>query len=198
MGGVTNITAMSPCTQLRAGGQTFLAHNADPGQSFGLLYAELHKLARAAMRRERPGHTLQPTALINEAYLRLTAHREESWESRAHFFGAAARAMRQILIDHARRRHRAKHGGMKVELHDSDAIFEANPEEVMALEAALDELGGIDQRSLRIVELRYFVGLSVEETAKLVGLSPKTVNRDWEFARVWLESRLRSDSRHIQ
>jgi RNA polymerase sigma-70 factor, ECF subfamily len=171
-----------------------MAHNPDNDQSFGLVYAELHKLASAAMRRERPEHTLQPTALINEAYLRLMSNQPDSWENRAHFFGAAARAMRQILIDHARKRHRAKHGGVKVELHDSDAIFEANPEEVMALEAALDQLGGIDQRSLRIVELRYFVGLTVEETARLVGMSPKTVKRDWEFARVWLESRLRSDA----
>lgn len=162
-------------------------------EPLGLVYAELHKLASAAMRRERRGHTLQPTALINEAYLRL-ANQPDSWESRAHFFGAAARAMRQILIDHARKRHRAKRDGVKVELHDSDAIFEAKPEEVLALEAALDELGGIDLRSLRIVELRYFAGLTVEETAALVGVSPKTVKRDWEFARVWLESRLRPDA----
>ena len=175
-----------------------MAHNADNEEPFVLVYAELHKLASAAMRHERREHTLQPTALINEAYLRLMSNQPDSWENRAHFFGAAARAMRQILIDHARKRHRLKHGGVKVELHDSDAIFEANPEEVLALETALDELGGIDQRSLRIVELRYFVGLSVEETARLVGMSPKTVNRDWEFARVWLESRLRSDARHKQ
>ena len=175
-----------------------MAQKTNNDESFGLVYAELHKLASAAMRHERREHTLQPTALINEAYLRLMSNQPDSWENRAHFFGAAARAMRQILIDHARKRHRAKHGGIKVELRDSDAIFTANPEEVMALEAALDQLGGIDQRSLRIVELRYFVGLSVEETARLVGMSPKTVNRDWEFARVWLESRLRSDARHMQ
>ena len=171
-----------------------MAHNADSEEPFVLVYAELHKLASAAMRHERREHTLQPTALINEAYLRLMSNQPDSWENRAHFFGAAARAMRQILIDHARKRQRAKHGGVRVELHDSDAIFEANPEEVLALEAALDQLGGIDQRSLRIVELRYFVGLTVEETARLVGMSPKTVKRDWEFARVWLESRLRSDT----
>jgi RNA polymerase sigma factor (TIGR02999 family) len=171
-----------------------MAQNTANDESFRLIYAQLHKLASAAMRREQRGHTLQPTALINEAYLRLMANQPDSWESRAHFFGAAARAMRHVLIDHARKRNRAKRGGVKVELRDSDAIFEANPEEVIALEAALDQLGGIDQRSLRIVELRYFVGLTVEETAALVGVSPKTVKRDWEFARVWLESRLRPDA----
>ena len=171
-----------------------MAHKTQADESFGLVYAELHKLASAAMRRERPGQTLQPTALINEAYLRLMGNQPANWENRAHFLGAAARAMRQILIDHARKRHRFKHGGLKLELHDSDAIFQVNPEEVLALEAALDQLGGIDQRSLRIVELRYFVGLTVEETAALVGMSPKTVKRDWEFARVWLESRLRSEA----
>ena len=183
---------MTSCHQFRAEGRLLMAHNAELDE---LVYAELHKLASAAMRHERPGHTLQPTALINEAYLRLMANQQPaSWESKAHFFGAAARAMRRILVDHARKKHRVKHGGVKVELHDSDAIFDANPEEVFALEAALDELGGIDQRSLRIVELRYFVGLTVDETAGLVGMSPKTVKRDWEFARVWLESRLRSDA----
>jgi len=171
-----------------------MAHKTQDNESFGLVYAELHKLARAAMRRERLGHTLQPTALINEAYLRLMGNQPSSWENRAHFFGAAARAMRHILIDHARKRHSSKRNGLKLELHDSHAIFKAKPEEVLALEAALDELGGIDQRSLRIVELRYFVGLTIEETAGMVGMSPKTVKRDWEFARVWLESRLRPDA----
>ena len=172
-----------------------MAYKMEADESFRLIYAELHKLARAAMRREHPGHTLQPTALINEAYLRLTSDQTSSWENRAHFFGAAARAMRQILIDHARTRQRSKRGGLKLELHDSSAIFQANPEEVFALESALDELAGVDQRSLRIVELRYFVGLTVEETAAFVGTSPRTVKRDWDFARAWLESRLRGESR---
>src|ERR1700687_3045061 len=99
-----------------------MAHNTEVNESFGLVYAELHKLASAAMRRERPGHTLQPTALINEVYLRLMANQPSGWENRAHFFGAAARAMRQILIDHARKRHSSKRNGLKLELHDSDAI----------------------------------------------------------------------------
>lgn len=172
-----------------------MIQKAKADESFRLVYAELHKLASAAMRHERPNHTLQPTALINEAYLRLMANQPSSWENRAHFLGAAARAMRRVLIDHARKRQRLHHGGVQLDLDVSDVIFEVKPEEVLALEAALDALGGIDQRSLRIVELRYFVGLTVEETAALVGMSSKTVKRDWEFARVWLESRLRSKAR---
>src|SRR5260370_13455368 len=132
---------MASCVQLGAGGN-LVAHNAPTDEPFGLVYAELHKLAGAAMRHERREHTLQPTALINEAYLRLMSNQPDSWENRAHFFGAAARAMREILIDHARKRQRAKHGGVRVELHDSDAIFEAKPEEVLAPEAALDQPGG--------------------------------------------------------
>src|SRR5262249_30353302 len=128
------------------------------------------------------------------AYLRLAGSDPASWENRAHFYGAAARAMREILIEHARKRQAAKRRGIKGELHDSNALFESNPEEVLALETALDELGAIDARSLRVIELRYFVGLTVEETAALIGASAKTVTRDWEFARLWLESRLRSIS----
>jgi RNA polymerase sigma factor (TIGR02999 family) len=164
----------------------------DENESFGVVYAELHKLATSAMRHERPGHTLQPTALINEAYLRLVGSDPAGWANRAHFFGAAARAMRQILVDHARKRNAAKRGGVKLELHDSNAVFQANPEQVITLDSALNKLGAIDPRSLRVVELRYFVGLSVDETAALLGTSVKTVKRDWEFARVWLESQLRS------
>src|SRR5260370_41501414 len=119
-----------------------MAQKTGNDESFRLVYAELHKLASAALRHERREHTLQPTALINEAYLKLMSNQPDSWENRAHFFGAAARAMRQILIDHARKRQRLKHGGVKVELHDSDAIFESKPEEVLAPEAALDQPGG--------------------------------------------------------
>ena len=160
---------------------------------FHLIHAELHGLARAAMSRERPDHTLQPTALVNEAYLRLTRDRTISWNSRAHFFSAAARAMRQILVDHARTHKAAKRtGGLeRVELTDDRASYESNPEILLALDSVLDRLRELDGRAMQVVELRYFTGLSVDETAELLSISAKTVKRDWEFARVWLEKQLR-------
>jgi RNA polymerase sigma-70 factor, ECF subfamily len=162
---------------------------------FELIHAELHRLARAAMSMERPDHTLQPTALVNEAYIRLVGNTTVSWESRAHFFGAAARAMRQILINHAQARVAEKRGGtaQRVELDESMAAQNQNAEELLAVDTALEQLAVVDQRSARIVELRYFVGLTFDEVAALLGVSVKTAKRDWEFARVWLERRLRAD-----
>ena len=166
---------------------------------FHLIYAELHGLARAAMNRERPDHTLQPTALVNEAYLRLTSGRPASWNSRAHFFSSAARAMRQILVDHARAHKAAKRPGSveKVELTEASASYESNPELLLALDTLLDRLRELDARAAQVVELRYFTGLSFEETAELMAVSPKTAKRDWEFARVWLERQLRPASGEV-
>lgn len=165
----------------------------DPEEGFRLIHAELHGLARAAMSHERRDHTLQPTALVNEAYLRLTRDRPSSWNSRAHFFSAAARAMRQILVDHARTHNAQKRGSgcAKIGLADVDGFYESNPDLLLALDAVLDRLRDLDPRAAHIVELRYFTGLSVDETAELLAVSAKTVKRDWEFARVWLEQQLR-------
>ncbi len=146
------------------------------------------------MRKERADHTLQPTALVNEAYLRLTHTEPKNWDNRAHFFSAAARAMREVLIDHARVHCAEKRGGdrpIRIELTDGLACQTAHPELLLALDAVLDRLREIDPRAAQVVEFRYFSGLSVEETAIAMEVSPKTVKRDWNFARVWLERQLR-------
>lgn len=145
------------------------------------------------MRRERAGHTLQPTALVNEAYLRLVGDRDGVWENRGHFYGAAARSMRQILIEHARSRSASKRGcGRKpVDLTESLAVHQPHHEDLMDLGVALDHLHEADPRAAQVVELRYFAGFSFEETADLLGISEKTAKRDWQFARVWLERNLR-------
>ncbi len=152
-----------------------------------LVYEELRQLARRYMAGERPGHTLQTTALINEAYLRLIDHKEMQWQNRAHFFGVAAQAMRRILVDHARTRDAAKRGGgaPKASLEDA-AVVPERPAELIALDEALTDLATIDPRKSQVVELRYFGGLSVEETAEVLGVSPVTVMRDWSTAKAWL------------
>jgi RNA polymerase sigma-70 factor, ECF subfamily len=160
---------------------------------FAALHAELHTLARSAMRSERKDHTLQPTALVNEAFLRLVKA-PVSWESRAQFFSASARVMRRILIEHARANHATKRRGdrHKVQFHEPMALVESDPEQLLSIDSALEKLAEIDPRATHVVELRFFVGMSVEETAKILALSEKTVTRDWEFARVWLERELRT------
>lgn len=144
-------------------------------------------MARNYMAAERPGHTLQTTALINEAYLRLIDHRDMSWQNRAHFFAVAAQAMRRVLVDHARTRDAAKRGGgaPKASLEDA-AVIPERPTELIALDEALSDLATIDPRKSQVVELRYFGGLSVEETAEVLGVSPVTVMRDWSTAKAWL------------
>lgn len=151
------------------------------------VYAELHRLARAYMRREQPGHTLQTTALINEAYLRLIGQ-SVSWQNRSHFFGVAARLMRQILVDHARTLKAAKRGGAQLQVSLSDAVEMVGSEasELLALDDALQSLAAIDQRKSRVIELRYFGGLTIAETAEVLNVSHTTVEEDWKIARAWL------------
>ena len=161
-------------------------------QLLPLVYRELRQQAARHLRRERAGHTLQPTALVHEAYLKLMDQRDVRWQNRSHFFGIAAQAMRRILIDHARSRGRNQRGGAaaKVELEEGHAIQEPKSVDVLALDQALTRLQQLDARQARIVELRYFGGLSVEETAEVVQISPATVKRDWTMAKAWLANQL--------
>lgn len=178
---------------------TLLLHSLNRGDSAAeaklipVIYDELRRLAAHYMRQERPDHTLQATALVHEAFLRLTRQKDVNWQGKAHFFGVAAKLMRQILIDHARGRLREKRGsgGQKLPLDEGLLLTEARSAELVAVDAALDRLAMLDSRQARIVELRFFGGLSVEETAKVVGVSPKTVKRDWSVARAWLYEDLR-------
>ena len=166
----------------------------DPNELFPLVYAELRRIAAREMRRERPGRTLQTTALVHEAYLRLLKDASLSFESRAHFLGIAARAMREILIEHARGRGARKRGGgaVRLTLDDLTASVAAPAVDVLALNEALERLARLDERHARVVELRYFGGLSVEETAAALDLSPATVKRAWTLARAWLYRELES------
>ena len=157
-----------------------------------LVYRELRKRAGAYLRRERPDHTLQPTALVHEAYLRLMGQERVTWQNRAHFFGVAAQMMRRILVDHARAHRAAKRPGadLKVVLDDRIGVSEPRDCELLLLDQALDELSGLDPRQGRIVELRYFGGLSEQEVAAVLSLSRATVTREWQTARAWLFRRM--------
>ena len=159
-----------------------------------LVYEELRQLARARMARETPSQTLQPTALVHEAYLRLVQSDELGWEGRGHFFAAAAEAMRRILIERARKRAAEKHGGLaeRTVLTDVAVDPEIDPETLIAVDDALTKLEGIDEEMARVVKLRYFAGLSVEETADSLSISPRSVNRHWTSARAWLQRELTS------
>lgn len=153
-----------------------------------IVYEELRQMARHYMGRQNPGHTLQTTALIHEAYLRLVNQKEARWQNRAHFFGVAAKAMRHILVDYARTRQAAKRGGeaRRVSLDEAAVVAVDRAEELVALDLALQNLAAVDQRKCQVVELRYFGGLSVEETAEVLKVSEETVMRDWRLARTWL------------
>ncbi len=153
-----------------------------------LVYEELRRLAHQCMSRERPGHTLHTSALVNEAYLRLVDGKKIHWQDRAHFFGIAARLMRQILVDYARRRRYAKRGSdaRRVPLDEAMIVSEERAADVVALDDALKSLAEIDPRKSQIVELRFFGGLSIEETAEILAVSPGTVMRDWTLAKAWL------------
>jgi RNA polymerase sigma factor (TIGR02999 family) len=153
-----------------------------------LVYDELRRLARQYLRRERPDHTLQSAALVNEAYLRLVGQRLPEWRSRAHFFGVAAQLMRQILVDHARHRNAAKRGDgvLRLTIDPAIAMPQRKQWDVIELDTALSKLSQLDPQQARIVELRFFGGLSVEEAAIAAGVSPVTVKREWATARAWL------------
>ncbi|MEZ4425373.1 MAG: sigma-70 family RNA polymerase sigma factor [Gemmatimonadota bacterium] len=159
-----------------------------------VVYDELRALARAHLRAEVDGHTLQPTALVHEAYLKLVQQRVPHWSGRAHFFGIAAQAMRRILVDHARRRSAAKRGGGRaVTLIDGLAAREGPGVDVVALDKALAELERTDPRAARIVEMRFFAGLEIAEVAQAIGVSEPTVKRDWRHAKAWLYRHLSED-----
>lgn len=153
-----------------------------------LVYDELRHLAQHYLGRERSDHTLQSTALVHEAYLRLAGHSPPQWQNRAHFFGIAARIMRQILVEHARGRGADKRGGnaLRIELDDSLALAQQSDVDVIALDRALQQLSELDAQQGRIVELRFFAGLTIEDTSEVLGISPATVKRDWVTARAWL------------
>jgi RNA polymerase sigma factor (TIGR02999 family) len=153
-----------------------------------LVYDELRRVASRYLQRERPGHTLQGTALVHEAYLRLIDQTRVKWQNRAHFLGVAAQMIRRILVDHARAKYSAKRGGGALTLAVDDAIEVQGPHtaDLVRLDDCLNELGQIDSQQASIVELRYFTGLSIEETAEALGISPATVKRDWAVARAWL------------
>ncbi|HEX4039355.1 MAG TPA: sigma-70 family RNA polymerase sigma factor [Acidobacteriaceae bacterium] len=165
-------------------------HNGDAAAADRLLplvYAELHRLARAYMRRERPDHTLQATALINEAYLRLVGE-DIAWSDRGHFIGLAAHVMRRVLVDYARQHNAERRAGglRRVEMEDNLAICEDRLDEVLLLDKAMAHLAEKSQRQAQVVEMRYFGGLSVEQIASLLGVAPRSVKRDWSLARIFL------------
>ena len=157
-------------------------------QLMPIVYAELRAIAARYLRRERPDHTLQPTALVNEAYLRLIDQKHVDWQNRAHFVGVAAQMMRRILVDHAKSHHRAKRGGgaLRVTLDEEIAVSEERATDLVELDEALTALEAFDERKSRVVEMKYFGGLSVEETAESLHVSAETVMRDWRLAKAWL------------
>ena len=166
-------------------------HAEAAGELLALVYAELRRIARAKLAREQPGHTLQPTALVHEAWLRLG---EQTFENRAHFFGAAAEAMRRILVESARRKHAARRGSGQAHA-DVDEIEIAAPvpdDELLAVHEALDRLAAHDAAKAELVKLRYFAGLSIEETAAALGISERTAKRHWTYARAWLLDTMRA------
>ena len=183
---MAEITAPQPVTQLlrawRAGDKAAF------DQLLPMVHTELHGIAQRLMNREHPGHTWQTTELVNEAYLRLVGQQEVEWQDRAHFFAVAAQVMRHLLVDHARARQSDKHGGgaQRLSLEEVALAVTDQSVELLALDEALDRLAGFDARKSRIVELRYFGGLTVEEVAAVLGVSTITVKREWARAKAWL------------
>jgi RNA polymerase sigma factor (TIGR02999 family) len=164
-------------------------------QLMPLIYDELRRIAGAQMRRERPGHTLQSTAVVHEAYLRLMGEQDLDWQNRAHFFAIAAKTMRRVLLDYARQRHAGKRGGEAARKVDLDAdllIADERLDDVVAVDELLGRLQEMDPQQARIVELRFFAGLNVEETAEVMGISETTVKREWRSAKAWIHGNLAS------
>jgi RNA polymerase sigma factor (TIGR02999 family) len=159
-----------------------------------IIYEELRRLAASKMASESPGHTLQATALVHEAWLRLVGPQPSHWQSRAHFFAAAAEAMRRILVEHARRKQSLKRGGGadRVELNESILVLAAPPDQLLAVHEALDKLAGHDPPAAELVKLRYFVGMTMDEAASAMGLAPRTAARLWTYARTWLSREIKS------
>jgi RNA polymerase sigma factor (TIGR02999 family) len=157
-----------------------------------VVYEELGRQARRYLRHERPGHTLETAGLVHEAYLRLVDQRKADWQNRAQFFGVAAQLMRRVLIDHARSRQAAKRGGVGIQITLEDATVRAEERgvDLLELDEALTRLAALDPQQARVVELRYFTGLSIEETAEVLGISTATVKREWALARAWLRREL--------
>jgi RNA polymerase sigma factor (TIGR02999 family) len=195
--------AESVLPQARTGQITRLLRswsNGEPGAEeklFPLVYDEMHQLARRCFQKERNEHTLQPTALVHEVYLRLVEGRRVEWQDRNHFFAMAAKIMRRILVDHARRRLSEKRGGgvKPLSLHESDGVAHEWANDVIAVDDALTSLSGLDPTKARLVELRFFGGLSIAEAAGALGCSPRTAQRHWQLARAWLHRELSRDDR---
>jgi RNA polymerase sigma factor (TIGR02999 family) len=177
--------------QLRAG------HGDAAGELAPLIYQELHRLAAACMRRERAEHTLQPTALVNEAYIRLVGQRDVQWQNRSHFYGIASQVMRRVLLDYARKRRSSKRGGeqKKVEFDENLLASDQQLEVALSVDECLQRLERIDPQQSRVVELRFFGGLNVEETAEVLGISTATVKREWQFAKAWLQREMNGEPR---
>jgi RNA polymerase sigma factor (TIGR02999 family) len=163
-------------------------------QLLPLVYEQLHRLAHQYMNRERPGHTLQTSALVNEAFVRLVDQRNVRWQNRSHFFAIAAQMMRRVLVDYARSRQSEKRGGnaVQVSLNEELIVSDEQNDEVVALDEALKTLATLDQRKCQIVELRFFAGLSIEETAEVLGVSSGTIMREWTLAKAWLRKEIKS------
>jgi RNA polymerase sigma factor (TIGR02999 family) len=172
--------------------ESFQARTESPEELFGMVYEELRKVARAYMRKERPDHTLQTTALVNEAYLRLFNGQGFQWDSRQHLLCTVAKIMRRVLMDHARKRGAKRHGGAlkKITLDEQGLAIYKEPEEFLALGEALDQLALVNSRQAKVVELHSFAGLTEEETAEVLGVCLKTVRNDWRFAKAWLKSQI--------
>jgi len=189
----------APKSEAEAGGDVTRvlerAQKGDPSAAAALLplvYDELRRLAAAKMARERPDQTLQPTALVHEAWLRLVGNENQQWNGRAHFFGAAAEAMRRILIENARRKNAQRHGGgqRRVDIQDVDIAAAAGDEELLAINDALEKLAARDKVKAELVKLRYFVGMTLEEAAEILGISHPTAKRYWNYARAWLHAEI--------
>jgi len=167
-------------------------------QLIPLVYNELHRVAEHHLRLERPNHTLQPTALVHEAYLKLVAQRDADWQNKTHFFAVASQLMRRILVDYARARLRTKRGGdqARIPLDEAHGISIDRCDELLVLDEALEKLAQFDARQSRVVELRFFGGLTVEETATVLGISAKTVKREWSMAKAWLYGEIKERDGH--